>query len=112
MARRLFTLVALMLTVLASGANAEILLPPGFTVQVYVTGDGFDTAEGRVAHGIPSASTLAIDHAGTLYLARPGRRSWRATRFRLQMGRHRDMTCGGRVRHSNGLSGSPMFSSS
>ena len=74
MARRLVALVTLMLAVLASEANAEILLPPGFTVQVYVTGDGFDTAEGRLAHGIPSASTLAIDHAGTLYLARPGRR--------------------------------------
>jgi len=74
MARRLVALVALMLAVLAPRANAEIVLPPGFTVQVYVTGDGFDTAEGRLAHGIPSASTLAIDHAGTLYLARPGRR--------------------------------------
>jgi SAM-dependent methyltransferase len=43
--------------------------------------------------------------------ARPGHRSWRATRFRLQMGRLPDMTCNGRVRSSNGLSGSPMFSS-
>src|SRR5437667_14577 len=47
MARRLGALVGLMLAVLAPEANAEILLPPGFTVQVYVTGDGFDTAEGR-----------------------------------------------------------------
>jgi hypothetical protein len=43
--------------------------------------------------------------------ARPGHHSWRATRFRLQMGRLRDMTCSGRVRSSNGLNGSPMFSS-
>jgi hypothetical protein len=42
--------------------------------------------------------------------ARPGRRSWRARRFCLQMGRHRDMTCSGRVRNSSGLSGSPMSS--
>src|SRR5947207_1940279 len=76
MARRLLAVTALVLTLagLTTAANAEILLPPGFTMQVYVTGDGFDTVEGRVAHGIPSASTLAVDHAGTLYLARPGRR--------------------------------------
>jgi DNA-binding beta-propeller fold protein YncE len=69
----MLALVALALAV-ASAAEAELLLPPGFTVQVYVTGDGFDTVEGRVAPGIPSASTIAVDHAGTLYLARPGRR--------------------------------------
>ena len=74
MTRRLVASVALTLAVLTSVAEAEILLPPGFTAQVYVTGDGFDTAEGRVARGIPSASTIAMDHAGTLYLARPGRR--------------------------------------
>jgi SAM-dependent methyltransferase len=44
--------------------------------------------------------------------ARPGSRSWTATRFRLQMGRHRDMTGSGRVPNSGGLRGSPMFSSS
>ena len=68
------TALGLALTALTSTADAEILLPPGFSVQVYVTGDGFDTVEGRVARGIPSASTLAVDHTGTLYLARPGRR--------------------------------------
>ena len=43
--------------------------------------------------------------------ARPGHRSWTATRFHLQMGRFRGMTCSGRVPSSNGLSGSPMFNS-
>jgi hypothetical protein len=54
-------------------AFAEIILPPGFTVQVYVTGEGFDTSE-RAARGLPSASTLAIDNTGVLYVARTGRR--------------------------------------
>jgi hypothetical protein len=51
----------------------EIVLPPGFTAQVYVTGEGFDTSE-RAARGLPSASTLAVDNAGVLYVARTGRR--------------------------------------
>jgi len=42
-------------------------------VQVYVTGDGFDTSE-RGARGLPSSSTLVIDNSGVLYLARTGRR--------------------------------------
>jgi DNA-binding beta-propeller fold protein YncE len=54
-------------------AAAELVLPPGFTVQVYVTGEGFDTSE-RATRGVPSASTLAIDASGTLFLARTGRR--------------------------------------
>jgi hypothetical protein len=53
--------------------HGEILLPPGFTAQSYVTGEGFDTSE-RAARGLPSASTLAIDNTGVLYLARTGRR--------------------------------------
>lgn len=51
-----------------------------------------------------------VDAAVRKLFARPGLRSWKATKFRLQMGRHRDMTCSGRVRSSSGLSGSPMFS--
>ena len=71
--------VALALVFLAGAAfsvaaSPEILLPPGFTVQVYVTGEGFDSMESRGARGIPSTSTLAVDDAGTLYLARTGRR--------------------------------------
>ena len=67
-------LALLVLLVTPATAVAEILLPPGFTVEVYVTGDGFDTADGRAAHGVPSSSTLAVDRTGTLYLARTGRR--------------------------------------
>ncbi|HEX5528973.1 MAG TPA: hypothetical protein VFZ82_05405 [Methylomirabilota bacterium] len=56
-----------------AAARAEILLPPGFTARVYVTGDGFG-GDGPRGRGIPSTSTLAVDRAGTLYLARTGRR--------------------------------------
>ena len=69
-------LILMLLPILLVGpatAGGEILLPPGFTVQVYVTGDGFDTSE-RAARGLPSASTIAIDNSGVLYLARTGRR--------------------------------------
>ena len=55
-------------------ARADILLPPGFTARVYVTGEGFGGPDGPRGRGIPSASTLAVDQAGTLYLARTGRR--------------------------------------
>ena len=72
--RRVPVPLLISLLLVPAAAPAEILLPPGFTVQVYVTGDGFDSADGRHAPGIPSASTLAIDHAGTLYVARTGRR--------------------------------------
>ena len=70
------TMLALVMLSLVSTpviAAGEILLPPGFTVQVYVTADGFDTSE-RAARGLPSASTVAVDNAGVLYLARTGRR--------------------------------------
>jgi hypothetical protein len=65
-------LLALLISPVAAGA--EILLPPGFTVEVYVSGDGFDTSDGRAAQGVPSSSTLVVDRTGTLYLARSGRR--------------------------------------
>ncbi len=52
-------------------AGAELVLPPGFTAQVYVSGEGYDGASGP---GVPSVSTLALDEAGALYLARTGRR--------------------------------------
>ena len=51
-------------------AAAGPKLPPGFSAQVYVSGEGFDLAPARGAHGIPATSTLALDHAGALYLAR------------------------------------------
>jgi len=55
-------------------AAAELLLPAGFTAQVYVTGEGFDTDASRGIRGFPSTSTLAFDQTGALYLARSGRR--------------------------------------
>ena len=56
-----------------AGARGEILLSRGFTARVYVTGDGFG-GDGPRGRGIPSTSTLAVDRAGALYLARTGRR--------------------------------------
>jgi hypothetical protein len=53
-------------------APAEIRLPPGFSAQVYVTGQGFEG--GRSARGIPATTTLVFDQSGSLYLARGGRR--------------------------------------
>jgi hypothetical protein len=66
-------LVLLLLALVPSAAVAEILLPPGFTMQTYVSGDGFDTSD-RGVKGIPAATTLAIDGSAMLYVARPGRR--------------------------------------
>jgi NHL repeat len=57
-----------------SPARAEIALPPGFTVQVHVTGEGFDSDTTRNARGIPSSATVTVDGTGALYLARTGRR--------------------------------------
>jgi len=71
--RALVLALVITLVVIPSAACGEILLPPGFTVQVYITGDGFDTSE-RAARGLPSSSTMAVDNAGILYLARTGRR--------------------------------------
>jgi DNA-binding beta-propeller fold protein YncE len=55
-------------------ARAGVELPRGLTVEVYVSGEGFDVNESRGARGIPAVSTLAFDQAGALYLARTGRR--------------------------------------
>lgn len=74
MRRRAVRLAWLVLGLLSSSARAEVILPPGFSAHVYVTGEGFDSASGRGAPGIPSASTLAVDEAGFLYVARTGRR--------------------------------------
>jgi sugar lactone lactonase YvrE len=73
--RRLTTGIAMAAALLAPApALAEILLPPGFTVKVYVTGDGFETTGGTGGRGIPTTPTIAVDHTGALYLARSGRR--------------------------------------
>ena len=67
--------LSLMLVVLAPlTVLAELRLPPGFTVRVHVTGEGFDGAGGSTGTGFPSSSTLAFDESGVLYLARTGRR--------------------------------------
>jgi hypothetical protein len=65
----------LLVLLLAPGpAAAELVLPPGFTAQVYVSGSGFESNSAQTLDGIPAASTLAFDDAGTLYLGRTGRR--------------------------------------
>ena len=66
--------LAVALVLLASPAGAELRVLPGFSAAVYVTGQGFDVASTRAARGLPSTSTLAVDHAGALLLARTGRR--------------------------------------
>src|SRR5262249_60446964 len=50
-------LVALVLLLLPLPATAELRLPAGFTAQVYVTGEGFDTDSTRGIPGIPPPST-------------------------------------------------------
>jgi DNA-binding beta-propeller fold protein YncE len=71
-AMRLLLAVLLALAV-ATPAGAEIRPAPGFTAATYVSGTGFGGASAGLA-GIPSISTLVVDGAGTLYLARTGRR--------------------------------------
>jgi hypothetical protein len=67
-------LVLLALFLVISPARAELALPRGFTTEVYVTGQGFDTSGERGISGIPAVGTLGIDAAGTLYLSRTGAR--------------------------------------
>jgi DNA-binding beta-propeller fold protein YncE len=75
MATRRLTGLGVMLALLAAApAAAEVVLPPGFTTHVYVTGEGFEGGSERGIPGIPATSTLALDQAGTLYLARLGAR--------------------------------------
>lgn len=64
----------LALLLLVTPARADLGLPPGFTVEVYVTGQGFDGSGERGVSGIPAVGTLGIDAAGTLYLSRTGAR--------------------------------------
>lgn len=70
------SLTVLLLTLLLTPAlaNAELVLPSGFSSQVYVSGTGFEASQSQTLDGIPSASTLGFDDAGMLYLARSGRR--------------------------------------
>src|SRR5213592_4736875 len=62
------------LSLLARPTGAEPIVPPGFGIHVYVTGDGFEASPGSGARGVRSTSTLAFDETGALYLARTGRR--------------------------------------
>lgn len=55
-------------------AAAELVLPPGFTAEPYVTGHGFDSSPDRGLRGIPATTTLGFDATGTLYLAKAGAR--------------------------------------
>jgi sugar lactone lactonase YvrE len=64
----------LALVLLAGPAWADLGLPSGFTSEVYVTGQGFDTSGERGVLGIPAVGTIGIDATGTLYLARTGAR--------------------------------------
>ncbi|HEX7788357.1 MAG TPA: hypothetical protein VF653_19210, partial [Methylomirabilota bacterium] len=74
-ARRALGLLLPLVAVSASAAWADIVLPPGFTARVYVTGEGNSVAmAGAAGVGMPSTGSLAVDHTGTLYLARTGRR--------------------------------------
>jgi hypothetical protein len=74
MVPRALPLLALLALLLAPArAAADIVLPAGFTAQVYLTGEGFDSTT-RGGRGVPSTSTLALDDAGALYLSRTGRR--------------------------------------
>ena len=88
-----------------AAAAAEMQLPPGFTVHVYVTGHGFDG--GRVAAGIPSTSALAFDAAGTLYAlalgaALPGRRGRGRVAGVPHPARRRQLTRNTEARHLYG----------
>jgi len=44
---------------LSSAALADILVPAGFTVRTYVTGEGFETPSGSTGRGIPSTCSPA-----------------------------------------------------
>jgi len=67
-------LVAAVSSIVSLPAAAEITLPPGFTVRLYASGDGFEAGNVAGAGGFPTTATAAFDQAGMLYLARMGRR--------------------------------------
>ena len=74
MKTRLGLPVVLALILASVPAAADMSLPPGFTSHLYVTGQGYMPDAGRDVRGIPSSTTLAVDGAGVLYVARSGRR--------------------------------------
>ena len=74
--RRSFACAAVVVLVLLAVAPArgELKLPPGFTAQLYASGDGYEAGNVAGAGGFPTTTTAAFDAAGMLYLARTGRR--------------------------------------
>lgn len=67
-----FLLAVVALAFPIAPVRADMRLPAGFTSQVYVSGQGFES--GRGSRGIPATSTMVFDQSGSLYLARTGRR--------------------------------------
>lgn len=67
-------LLALVPLLAAAPAAGEITVPPGFSVRLYASGDGFEAGNITGAGGFPTTTTAAFDQAGMLYLARTGRR--------------------------------------
>jgi len=63
-------LLALTIFFVAAPVSAEMTLPPGFTAERYVTGQGFDPNTDRGSPGLPAMATIALDAAGALYLAK------------------------------------------
>jgi DNA-binding beta-propeller fold protein YncE len=64
----------LALLLLVTPAQGELRIPSGFTTEVYVTGQGFDSSGDRGVTGVPAVGTLAVDGTGTLYMSRTGAR--------------------------------------
>ena len=55
----------LLVLLLAPGlATAELVLPSGFSAEIYVSGSGFGSSPSPAFEGIPTASTMAFDDAG------------------------------------------------
>jgi len=59
-------LVVVMLALVPAAAAAPPTLPPGFTTEVYVTGDGYTADAWRGLPGIPSTGTMAVDADGVV----------------------------------------------
>jgi hypothetical protein len=74
--RRGAAALALLVVALAPvpAARADLSVPPGFTVEVYVTGQGFESGGDRSSRGFPGVGSLSVDAAGLLYLGRLGAR--------------------------------------
>src|SRR5262245_61713867 len=67
-------LSALLVLFLVGPAWAQLTLPPGFTAQVYASGQGFDSSSERGVFGLPAVASLGFDALGNLYLSKTGAR--------------------------------------